>query len=373
MASRAWRGVALLLSCLLVYSRLGTPPTAVAHTAAPPAAKHRPPPLDLPPTALSTSTPPPLASAAPARHATADVPKRRATEREAHSGAPSDRATPPEAVHHELAADTIVHVALAADSHHFQALPGAILSAANRTSAPLAFHVIVPAEQLAAATSALECFGVATTPTPGDSAAATSAPGCPSVAVLPFDSALDAPVRVVAKPDVTGNLASPLNFARSELPRLLPARTLTLTLTLARFELPRLLPARTLTLTLSLSLSLTLTLTRFELPRLLPSLRRLLYLDPDVVVQADLLELWQRPLGEGDAVGAAPRTLTLTLALTLALALTLTLTLTRWARSPAPSRISSTSGTRPSAPRSTASAAARRCGPSSPPSTRASC
>jgi hypothetical protein len=345
MASRAWRGVALLLSCLLVYSRLGTPPTAVAHTAAPPAAKHRPPPLDLPPTALSTSTPPPLASAAPARHATADVPKRRATEREAHSGAPSDRATPPEAVHHELAADTIVHVALAADSHHFQALPGAILSAANRTSAPLAFHVIVPAEQLAAATSALECFGVATTPTPGDSAAATSAPGCPSVAVLPFDSALDAPVRVVAKPDVTGNLASPLNFARFELPRLLPARTLTLTLTLARFELPR----------------------------LLPSLRRLLYLDPDVVVQADLLELWQRPLGEGDAVGAAPRTLTLTLALTLALALTLTLTLTRWARSPAPSRISSTSGTRPSAPRSTASAAARRCGPSSPPSTRASC
>ena len=311
MASRAWRGVALLLSCLLVYSRLGTPPTAVAHTAAPPAAKHRPPPLDLPPTALSTSTPPPLASAAPARHATADVPKRRATEREAHSGAPSDRATPPEAVHHELAADTIVHVALAADSHHFQALPGAILSAANRTSAPLAFHVIVPAEQLAAATSALECFGVATTPTPGDSAAATSAPGCPSVAVLPFDSALDAPVRVVAKPDVTGNLASPLNFAR------------------------------------------------FELPRLLPSLRRLLYLDPDVVVQADLLELWQRPLGEGDAVGAAPRTLTLTLP--------------RWARSPAPSRISSTSGTRPSAPRSTASAAARRCGPSSPPSTRASC
>jgi hypothetical protein len=345
MASRAWRGVALLLSCLLVYSRLGTPPTAVAHTAAPPAAKHRPPPLDLPPTALSTSTPPPLASAAPARHATADVPKRRATEREAHSGAPSDRATPPEAVHHELAADTIVHVALAADSHHFQALPGAILSAANRTSAPLAFHVIVPAEQLAAATSALECFGVATTPTPGDSAAATSAPGCPSVAVLPFDSALDAPVRVVAKPDVTGNLASPLNFARFELPRLLPARTLTLTLTLARFELPR----------------------------LLPSLRRLLYLDPDVVVQADLLELWQRPLGEGDAVGAAPRTLTLTLALTLALALALTLTLTRWARSPAPSRISSTSGTRPSAPRSTASAAARRCGPSSPPSTRASC
>jgi hypothetical protein len=222
MASRAWRGVALLLSCLLVYSRLGTPPTAVAHTAAPPAAKHRPPPLDLPPTALSTSTPPPLASAAPARHATADVPKRRATEREAHSGAPSDRATPPEAVHHELAADTIVHVALAADSHHFQALPGAILSAANRTSAPLAFHVIVPAEQLAAATSALECFGVATTPTPGDSAAATSAPGCPSVAVLPFDSALDAPVRVVAKPDVTGNLASPLNFARSELPGYCP-------------------------------------------------------------------------------------------------------------------------------------------------------
>ena len=206
MATRDIPFVGLLVACLLVYSRLSTPPTAVAHTAAsPPAAKHRPPPLDLPPTA--SSTPP------------ADVPKRWAAEREEHSGAaPSNKAappeatppgaTPPEAVHHKLAADT-VHVALAADSHHFQALPGAILSAANRTSAPLAFHVLVPAEQLAAAKSALECFGVATTPTPGDSAAATSTPGCPSVAVLPFHSALDAPVRVLAKPDVTGNLASP--------------------------------------------------------------------------------------------------------------------------------------------------------------------
>ena len=241
--------MALLLSCLLVYSRLSTPPTAVAHTAAlPPAAKHRPPPLvDLPPTA--SSTPPLLASAAPARHAAADVPTRWAAEREAHSGAasshssaPSNKVAPPsqaipsettpsettpsEAVHHELAVDAdTVHVALAADSHHFQALPGVILSAANRTSAPLAFHVLVPvscscctpfttpqpspcctpllrhsrhhatapyysllqAEQLAAATSALECFGVTLT-TRGDSAAATGAPGCPRVTVLPFHS-----------------------------------------------------------------------------------------------------------------------------------------------------------------------------------------
>eukprot|EP00964_Phaeocystis_antarctica_P062111 scaffold37171_cov61-Phaeocystis_antarctica.AAC.1 len=164
---RAWRGVALLLSCLLVYSRLSAPPTAVAHTAVlPPAAKHRPPPLvDLAPAA--SSTPPLLASAAPARHAAADVPTRWAAEREAHSdaasshsSAPSNKVAPPsqaipsettpsEAVHHELAVDAdTVHVALAADSHHFQALPGVILSAANRTSAPLVFHVLVPAEQV---------------------------------------------------------------------------------------------------------------------------------------------------------------------------------------------------------------------------------
>ena len=242
---RAWRGVALLLSCLLVYSRLSAPPTAVAHTAAlPPAAKHRPPPLvDLAPAA--SSTPPLLASAAPARHAAADVPTRWAAEREeahsggasSHSSAPSNKVVPPpsqaipsEARHlnHELAVDAdAVHVALAADSHHFQALPGVILSAANRTSAPLAFHVLVPvscscctpfttpqpspcctpllrhsrhhatapyysllqAEQLAAATSALECFGVTLT-TRGDSAAVTGAPGRPSVTVLPFHSTL---------------------------------------------------------------------------------------------------------------------------------------------------------------------------------------
>ena len=78
-----------------------------------------------------------------------------------------------------------------------------------------------------------------------------SAPDCPSVTVLPYRPAHGAPVRVLAKADVTGNLASPLNFAR------------------------------------------------FELPRLLPELRRLIYLDADVVVQADLLELWQARRGEG--------------------------------------------------------------------------
>ena len=133
LARRLWRGGALLLACVVVYSRLSRPRTAVVHTAAsPPESKHRPPGVHVPP-----------AASAPA----AGTLKRSAAEGEAHSSAaPSKRATPPEAAH-EHAADT-VHVALAADSLHFQALPGAILSAANRSSTPLAIHVLVPAEQL---------------------------------------------------------------------------------------------------------------------------------------------------------------------------------------------------------------------------------
>ena len=60
---------------------------------------------------------------------------------------------------------------------------------------------------------------------------------------------------------------------------------------------------------------------RFELPRLLPSLKRLLYLDPDVVVQALTLTLalalalaLTLPYLDPDVVVQAP-TLTLTLAL----------------------------------------------------------
>ena len=234
LARSLWRGGALLLACLVLYSRLSRPRTAVVHIAtSPPESKHRPPGVHVP----SAASPP-----------AAGTPERSAAEGEAHSSAaPSKRVTLPEAAH-EHAADT-VHVALAADSLHFQALPGAILSAANRSSAALAFHVLVPAEQLAAATSALECFGLA--PTRAGGAVPMSAPDCPSVTVLPYRPALGAPVRVIAKADVTGNLASPLNFAR------------------------------------------------FELPRLLPELRRLIYLDADVAVQADLLELWQARRGEG--------------------------------------------------------------------------
>lgn len=295
------RFVALLLSCLLVYSRLSTPPTADVHTAAlPPMAKHRPPPL--------TSTPPPLASAAPARRSTAaDAPKRQAAVLE-EPGAPAYRTMPQEAV----------HVALAADSHHFQALPGAILSAANRTSAPLAFHVLVPAEQLAAAKRALECFGVATAPTASASASA-SAVGSLSVEVLPFHSALRAPVRVVAQPDVTGNLASPLNFAR------------------------------------------------FELPRLLPALRRLLYLDADVVVPAAALQPRAAALQPRAAslqpprvAGLQPRVLQPCSPRVPRCKQTCSscggapwTRAPRWAQSPAPSHTSGTSGTRPSARHST--------------------
>ena len=100
--------------------------------------------------------------------------------------------------------------------------------------------------------------------------------------MLPFHSALGAPVRVVAKPDVTGNLLGfGLGFITDLNPTLIPTLTLTLTLT----------P----TLTLAGNLASPLNFARFELPRLLPALRRLLYLDPDVVVQADLLELCRNP------------------------------------------------------------------------------
>lgn len=155
--------------------------------------------------------------------------------------------TKPAASRPESQGDTI-HVALAADANHFAALPGAILSAVNHTSAPFSFHVLVPPEQLASAKSALACFGVP-----------LAAPKL-AVDVLPFRPQLAAPVRVVADAAVTGNLASPLNFAR------------------------------------------------FELSRLLPSLSRLLYLDADVMVQADLGELWRTDLPQGTAVGAVPRT-----------------------------------------------------------------
>lgn len=147
----------------------------------------------------------------------------------------------------ESQGDTI-HVALASDANHFAALPGAILSAVNHTSAPLSFHVLVPPEQLASAKSALTCFGVP-----------LASPPRLAVDVLPYRPQLAAPVRVVADAAVTGNLASPLNFAR------------------------------------------------FELPRLLPSLSRLLYLDADVMVQADLGELWRTELPRDAAVGAVPR------------------------------------------------------------------
>ena len=99
---------------------------------------------------------------------------------------------------------------------------------------------------------------------------------------------------------MTGNLASPLNFARFELPRLLPSLKRLLYLDPDVVVQARLLELRrTLPLTLSGTPNpeihtpnpdtLTLTLS----PR------------PDQV-QADLLELWQTPLGEGDAVGAVP-------------------------------------------------------------------
>ena len=249
-----WRIVAVLLSCLFLFSNIQPQPTTtVARRSAPPAAA---PPLDeelwLAPglemsvaigdaavaaqaeeaAAAATSArsavpvlhpppPPPPASVVPARSSAERAPRRRAAR-----GSDTADAAP--------SAD-VLHVALAADAHHFQALPGAILSAAAHASLPLVFHVLVPAEQTAAAVQALSCFGVQTSTAgtgkeePGGSggsggSAGGGVPGAsqPVVHVVPFRAALGAPVRVVAKAEVTGNLAAPLNFARFELPRLLP-------------------------------------------------------------------------------------------------------------------------------------------------------
>ena len=155
-------------------------------------------------------------------------------------------------------ADDDVHVVLAADPAHLPGVAGVIASARTHFvadgAASLRFHVVTLREHVDATHAALGCF------LGGGAAAAVN--GSVEVAVLPVEW-LAGRVRVVADPAVTGPLASPLNFAR------------------------------------------------FYLPALLPSLRRALYLDADVVVRGNLMELWRRGVESARALGvpaaAVPR------------------------------------------------------------------
>jgi lipopolysaccharide biosynthesis glycosyltransferase len=123
-----------------------------------------------------------------------------------------------------------VHVVAAADLHHLPGVAGLIASARahSERSGSLHFHIITLNEQVHATKLALACFGHST------------------VNVLALPAAwLAGRVRVVANLAITGNLSSPLNFARFYLPRLLP-----------------------------------------------PEIDQVLYLDADVVLQSDVHALW---------------------------------------------------------------------------------
>ena len=135
---------------------------------------------------------------------------------------------------------------VAADEPLWPGVAGLIRSANSSTSSPeaLRFFLVTLPEELGAARRAMECYGVAEL-----------------VVLVPFAPAtLASRVRVVADPKVTGHLASPLNFARFYLPQLLP-----------------------------------------------PTVRRVLYLDADVVVQGDLRELFAAPLPPRVPLAAVPR------------------------------------------------------------------
>lgn len=138
---------------------------------------------------------------------------------------------------------------MAADLTHLPGVAGVISSARAHAARAeqLRFHLVTLSEHAGAASRVLQCFGI-------DSHV--------QLVVMPT-AWVDGRIRVVAKAAVTGPLASPLNFAR------------------------------------------------FYLPRLLPSLQHALYLDSDLVVHADLRELWGRGLAVlragAVAVAAVPR------------------------------------------------------------------
>ena len=161
-----------------------------------------------------------------------------------------------------------MHVALAADAPHLPGIAGAVNSARKHSSNPhvLRFHVITRQEEMKKAVETLRCYGlhavapgVVITPhtqvSPGNQSGTEDSI---EVIGLPADW-LHGRLRVLANPSITGHLDSPLNFAR------------------------------------------------FYLAALLPAVQRVIYLDADIVVRADLRQLWITPLPGGVPAAAVPR------------------------------------------------------------------
>lgn len=131
----------------------------------------------------------------------------------------------------------------AADEAHFHGVAAAILSIRAHSASPasLRFNLVTQPAHTEAAAAALKCYGAAAT-----------------VIALP-EAWLAGRIRVEASANITGNLASPCNFAR------------------------------------------------FFLPKLLPGVRRVLYLDADVVVQADVASLFELSMPAGALAAAVQR------------------------------------------------------------------
>ena len=117
---------------------------------------------------------------------------------------PSPPASPPSNSHIDLV--------VAADAPLWPGVAGLVRSVRATTANPSAIrvHLITLPAQVDAARHAMSCFGVAEQLT---------------VVALPDELLLAGRVRVTADPKITGHLASPLNFARFYLPRLLPPST----------------------------------------------------------------------------------------------------------------------------------------------------
>lgn len=149
------------------------------------------------------------------------------------------------------ASEEPVHVVLAADRKHLVGFLGVINSARAHTKRPqlLHFHLVVPAGTEQATSAFVRCRGL------------SLADG--TVRVVGFDtSRLAGIIRVQATAKMTGNLSSPLNYAR------------------------------------------------FFMPELVPGARMIAYLDVDVVVRGDLVKLARTVrLSPGLVAAAVPREL----------------------------------------------------------------
>ena len=151
-----------------------------------------------------------------------------------------------------LSAEDALDIFIAADMSHFPGVAGVIRSArAHSHGSRFRFHVATLPEQERAAWRAMECFA----------ACGQHLPASECIRIIPMPTNwLRGRVRVLADPKVTGPLASPLNFARFYLPRLLPR-----------------------------------------------GVRRVLYLDADTIVRGDLRIVWRVALSPGAVAAAVPR------------------------------------------------------------------